>query len=54
MIDLLCEGRGLVQCTLQAEFERPEPPFATKLVSDLLPEASRRKYLEITMRALRP
>ena len=39
---------------LQAEFERPEPPFATKLVSDLLPEASRRKYLEITMRALRP
>ena len=39
---------------LQAEFERPEPPFVTKLVSDLLPEASRRKYLEITMRALRP
>ena len=39
---------------LQAEFERPEPPFVSKLVSDLLPDASRMKYLEITMRALKP
>ena len=41
---------GITASKLQAELDRPEPPFASKHVSDLLPDDVRIRYMEATRR----